>query len=71
MLGALPPRTASTAVDAPIMIHNARNSPGTINQPRKPTKEPPYQLDQACYKQPKPNLNGPAAQVGPGDTVVP
>jgi hypothetical protein len=40
-------------------------------QPRKPSKAPAYKLNNACYKNAKPNLNGPASRVGPGDTVVP
>jgi len=40
-------------------------------QPRKPAKAPPYKLNDLCYKQKKPDLNGPASKVGNGDTLIP
>jgi phospholipid/cholesterol/gamma-HCH transport system substrate-binding protein len=36
-------------------------------RPRKPSKKPPYRPKAACYKQARPNLNGPAATAGPPD----
>lgn len=39
-------------------------------RPPKPSKAPPFATNHACYKQPKPNLNGPAAGPGPPDKVV-
>ena len=36
--------------------------------PDRPSKKPPYKPDKACYKNAKPNLNGPAANPGPPDT---
>jgi phospholipid/cholesterol/gamma-HCH transport system substrate-binding protein len=39
-------------------------------RPKRPSKAPPFKTTAACYKQPKPNLNGPASTAGPGDTVL-
>jgi phospholipid/cholesterol/gamma-HCH transport system substrate-binding protein len=39
-------------------------------RPRRPSKAPPYKDTVACYKNPKPNLNGPASNAGPGDAVL-
>jgi phospholipid/cholesterol/gamma-HCH transport system substrate-binding protein len=36
-------------------------------RPTRPAKKPPYKPDYPCYKNPRPDLNGPAAQAGPGD----
>jgi ABC-type transporter Mla subunit MlaD len=39
-------------------------------RPRRPSKAPPYRDNVACYKNPKPNLNGPASNAGAGDSVL-
>jgi hypothetical protein len=39
-------------------------------RPKRPSSPPPYKPTVACYKNPKPNLNGPAAGPGPPDQVV-
>jgi phospholipid/cholesterol/gamma-HCH transport system substrate-binding protein len=39
-------------------------------RPKRPSKRPAFRPDVACYKSEKPNLNGPAANAGPPDTVV-
>jgi hypothetical protein len=39
-------------------------------QPRRPSKKPPFKSDVACYKNPKPDLNGPAANPGAPDAVL-
>jgi virulence factor Mce-like protein len=46
-------------------------APPLGTQPKKPSKQTSYQLDKTCYKQPKPDLNGPASKPGAGDAVVP
>jgi phospholipid/cholesterol/gamma-HCH transport system substrate-binding protein len=38
-------------------------------RPRRPSKKPPFKTDVACYKNPKPDLNGPAATSGPPDQI--
>ncbi len=39
-------------------------------KPKKPASKPVQRTDVACYKNTPPDLNGPAAQLGPGDDVV-
>ena len=39
-------------------------------RPTHPDKKPPYKPTCACYKNQKPNLNGPAAAAGPPDARV-
>jgi ABC-type transporter Mla subunit MlaD len=39
-------------------------------RPPRPTKKPPYKPKFACYKNAKPNLNGPAANAGPPDATI-
>ena len=39
-------------------------------RPRKPSKLPPFRPDFPCHKNTPPNLNGPAAALGPGFRVV-
>jgi phospholipid/cholesterol/gamma-HCH transport system substrate-binding protein len=41
------------------------------NRPFYPGKRPPYKPDATCYKQPLPNLNGPAAAKSATSTVTP
>ena len=36
-------------------------------RPTHPDKKPPYKPDSACYKNKRPDLNGPAAAAGPAD----
>jgi len=38
-------------------------------QPARPSKAPPYKTNVACYKNPKPDLNGPASKAGAPDAV--
>jgi phospholipid/cholesterol/gamma-HCH transport system substrate-binding protein len=38
-------------------------------RPTNPDKKPPYKPKSACYKQQKPDLNGPAAAAGPPDAA--
>ena len=38
-------------------------------RPKYPGRRPPYRPDVKCRTQPIPNLNGPAANIGPGETV--
>ena len=52
-------------LDSPL-IGNALVQPlGT--RPTRPDKKPPYSPDKDCYKNKRPDLNGPAAKAGPGD----
>jgi phospholipid/cholesterol/gamma-HCH transport system substrate-binding protein len=39
-------------------------------RPKYPGRRPPYVSDQPCYRQPVPDLNGPAAEIGPADQTV-
>jgi ABC-type transporter Mla subunit MlaD len=39
-------------------------------RPTHPDKKPPYKPDVACYKNKRPDLNGPAAKAGPPDSPV-
>jgi phospholipid/cholesterol/gamma-HCH transport system substrate-binding protein len=39
-------------------------------RPARPAKLPPFKPGVACYKNPKPDLNGPAAKAGAGDQVL-
>jgi phospholipid/cholesterol/gamma-HCH transport system substrate-binding protein len=39
-------------------------------RPARPAKTPPFKTNVACYKNPKPNLNGPASKAGAGDQVL-
>jgi phospholipid/cholesterol/gamma-HCH transport system substrate-binding protein len=39
-------------------------------RPKRPSKAPPFNTSRACYKNPKPNLNGPASSPGPDETVL-
>jgi phospholipid/cholesterol/gamma-HCH transport system substrate-binding protein len=38
-------------------------------RPKRPSSQPPYKTNRACYKNALPNLNGPAAAAGPPDKV--
>ena len=38
-------------------------------QPKRPSSKPPYKTSVDCYKNAKPNLNGPAAAPGPPDKI--
>jgi phospholipid/cholesterol/gamma-HCH transport system substrate-binding protein len=40
-------------------------------RPKRPSKRPPYKPDVACYKNAKPDLNGPAAAAGAPDKSIP
>ena len=42
----------------------SRSAPG-----RSTAQEPPYNSNVSCYKNQLPNLNGPAAAIGPAETV--
>jgi phospholipid/cholesterol/gamma-HCH transport system substrate-binding protein len=51
-----------------ILYGHALNTPlGT--RPKRPSSKPPYKTNVDCYKNAKPNLNGPAAAAGPPDKV--
>ena len=51
-----------------ILYGHALNPPlGT--RPKRPSSKPPYKTNVDCYKNAKPNLNGPAAAAGPPDKV--
>ena len=39
-------------------------------RPKYPGRRSPYRADVACYKNPRPDLNGPAAAVGGAETLV-
>jgi phospholipid/cholesterol/gamma-HCH transport system substrate-binding protein len=39
-------------------------------RPKRPSKAPAFKTNVACYKNPKPNLNGPSATPGAGDTIL-
>jgi phospholipid/cholesterol/gamma-HCH transport system substrate-binding protein len=39
-------------------------------RPARPSKKPPFKTNVSCYKNPKPDLNGPAAKAGAPDQVV-
>ncbi len=39
-------------------------------RPARPSKMPPFKPNVACYKNPKPDLNGPASKPGAGDQVL-
>jgi phospholipid/cholesterol/gamma-HCH transport system substrate-binding protein len=39
-------------------------------RPDRPARKPKYEPDKACYKNAKPNLNGPAANPGPPDQAL-
>jgi phospholipid/cholesterol/gamma-HCH transport system substrate-binding protein len=39
-------------------------------RPDRPARKPKYEPDKACYKNAKPNLNGPAATPGPPDQAL-
>jgi phospholipid/cholesterol/gamma-HCH transport system substrate-binding protein len=55
-------------VGAPLLA-NVQQVP-TGSRPFYPGKRPPYKPNEACYKQTPPNLNGPAAAIGPAETKV-
>jgi phospholipid/cholesterol/gamma-HCH transport system substrate-binding protein len=44
--------------------------PPVGSRPKRPAKAPPYKPDVPCYKNPKPNLNGPAAGPGAPDKLL-
>ena len=51
-----------------VLYGHALNPPlGT--RPKRPSSKPPYKTSRDCYKNAKPNLNGPAAAAGPPDAV--
>ncbi len=51
-----------------ILYGHALNPPlGT--RPKRPSSKPPYKTSVDCYKNAKPDLNGPAAAAGPPDRV--
>jgi ABC-type transporter Mla subunit MlaD len=39
-------------------------------RPARPAKAPPFKTNVACYKNAKPDLNGPASAAGAGDTIL-
>jgi phospholipid/cholesterol/gamma-HCH transport system substrate-binding protein len=45
-------------------------APTLGTRPAYPGRRPPYRPDQTCYKQTPPDLNGPAASVGPSDQNI-
>jgi phospholipid/cholesterol/gamma-HCH transport system substrate-binding protein len=45
-------------------------APPLGTRPKRPSKKPPFKPDVACYKNAKPDLNGPAANAGPPDATV-
>jgi virulence factor Mce-like protein len=51
-------------------LYGSAAVPPRGTRPRFPGRRPPYRPDATCYKNRRPNLNGPAAAAGPGDTVV-
>jgi phospholipid/cholesterol/gamma-HCH transport system substrate-binding protein len=55
-------------VGAPLLA-NVQETP-IGSRPAYPGKRPPYKPNATCYKQTPPNLNGPAAAVGPAETKV-
>jgi virulence factor Mce-like protein len=46
-------------------------APPLGTRPRKPAKKPPHKPTYPCYKNARPDLNGPIAQAGPVEKVVP
>jgi phospholipid/cholesterol/gamma-HCH transport system substrate-binding protein len=77
-------RTATGGGDLLIQTGKLKNRPKGRDQlfgnallpplgtrPKRPPKKPPFKTDVACYTNPKPNLNGPAAGPGPPDKVLP
>jgi phospholipid/cholesterol/gamma-HCH transport system substrate-binding protein len=55
-------------VGAPLLANVQQVPIGT--RPFFPGKRPPYEPTKTCYKQTPPNLNGPAAAIGPAETKV-
>jgi hypothetical protein len=53
----------------PPLLANVQQVP-IGSRPFFPGKRPPYKPDAACYKQTPPDLNGPAAAIGPAETKV-
>jgi phospholipid/cholesterol/gamma-HCH transport system substrate-binding protein len=39
-------------------------------RPKRPSRAPAFKTNVPCYKNPKPNLNGPSSNAGAGDTVL-
>jgi phospholipid/cholesterol/gamma-HCH transport system substrate-binding protein len=62
--GKLPGRPKSRDV-----VYGHALVPPRGTRPTRPAKTPPFKTNVACYKNPKPDLNGPASKAGPGDTV--
>ena len=61
--------TGQASLSGDTLFGNAVARPlGT--RPKYPGRRPPYKPDQPCYQQTPPDLNGPAAEIGPGDTTV-
>jgi ABC-type transporter Mla subunit MlaD len=52
-------------IDAELLGNSVLPPLGT--RPTRPDRKPPYKPGSACYKQARPNLNGPAAAPGPPD----
>jgi phospholipid/cholesterol/gamma-HCH transport system substrate-binding protein len=63
--GKLPNRPAP---DATLFGNSIATPLGT--RPTRPSKKPPYKPNVPCYKNLKPDLNGPAAAAGPPDALV-
>jgi phospholipid/cholesterol/gamma-HCH transport system substrate-binding protein len=51
-----------------LFAHGLTRPLGT--RPDRPARKPKYEPDKACYKNAKPNLNGPAATPGPPDQAL-
>jgi ABC-type transporter Mla subunit MlaD len=51
-----------------LFAHGLTKPLGT--RPDRPARKPKYEPDKACYKNAKPNLNGPAATPGPPDQAL-
>ena len=63
------PTTITLGTGTSQVYGNAAKAPiGT--RPRFPSKPPPYRPDVPCYRNERPDLNGPASQPGPRDTVI-
>jgi hypothetical protein len=63
--GKLPNRPKNRDI---LFAHGLTRPLGT--RPDRPARKPKYEPDKACYKNAKPNLNGPAAKPGPPDQAL-
>ena len=60
--------TGNSSITGEPLFGNAAARPlGT--RPRYPGRRPPYVNNQPCFRQPRPDLNGPAAEIGPAEQV--